>query len=587
MTASGSINRTPVNGSVYDLIVVGSGAGGLSAAVTAAHLGMRVAVLEKEPVLGGTTAWSGGWLWIPRNPLAQEAGIVEPLSEPQKYLTSIMGSKAQDPRISRFLEEGPNMVAFFRNHTAMEWIDGNVIPDFFDLPGASAGGRSICAAPYDGRKLGVWAKKLRPPLAVAAIAGMGIGYGADLKHFFNATRRLSSAFYVAGRFLKHARDLILYRRGMQLMIGNALAARLLRSCLDKDVSLFVDCHVDEVLRDQNGVNGVLLKDGTRLTAKNGVVMATGGFPHGKDLQADLFGQEIGREHFSAAPWGNTGDGLKLGRQAGAVVASDLSNAGAWAPVSLAPDGKGGFHHFPHLVERAKPGFIAVTGQGERFTNEADSYHAFMLGLFDATPVGTDPSCWLIADHRAQRHWGLGWSWPFPFPLGRYRRLGYLKSSRTLAGLAQQCDLDADTLAATVARFNEHAERGADPDFNRGASRYNRVQGDPDHGPNPSLGPLTRGPFHAVKIVPGSLGTFAGLLGDENAQVLDKDGVPIPGLYAAGNDLSSIFQGSYPSGGITLGPAMTFGYVAAHSAARSHKTHTETRQTTEGGIHAAV
>lgn len=587
MSRQTDIDESPQDGDVYDLIVVGGGAGGMSAAVTAAHLGMRVAVLEKEPVLGGTTAWSGGWLWIPRNPLAQEAGIVEPTSDPLKYLTAIMGERAKDPRIARFLDAGPQMVGFFREKTAVEWIDGNGMPDFFDLPGSVAGGRSVCAAPFDGRKLGPWIKKLRPPLAVAAIAGMGIGYGADLKHFFNATRRLRSAIYVVGRFLKHTRDLLLYRRGMQLMMGNALAARLIRSALDADVALFTDCPVTGVLHGQNGVTGVSLQNGVTLTAKKGVVIAAGGFPHAADLQAELFTDDTAGAHFSAAPPSNTGDGLKLGQSVGAVVSTDLGNAGAWAPVSLVANGKGGFHHFPHLVERAKPGFIAVAGQGVRFTNEADSYHAFMRGLFNATPKGQDPSCWLIADHRAQRHWGLGWSWPFPFPLGRYRRLGYLKSARTLDGLAQQCGLDAETLKTTVATFNANADRGVDPDFGRGASRYNQAQGDPEHRPNSSLGAVTRGPFHAVKIVSGSLGTFAGLKTDEDARVLDKTGQPIPGLYAAGNDMSSIFQGYYPSGGITLGPAMTFGYIAAHTAADHTMRTTLNTPTLQGGIHATV
>ncbi len=579
-------DAAPQDGDSYDLIVVGSGAGGLSAAVTAAHLGLRVAVLEKEPVLGGTTAWSGGWLWIPRNPLAIEAGIEEPVEAPLRYLESVMGNRARDPRIDMFLKTGPEMVRFFRDRTALEWIDGNAVPDFVDLPGSVGGGRSLCAAPYDGRGLGRWITKLRPPLGVISIGGLGIAAGADLRHFFNATRRVQSGLHVLSRLGKHAWDLVAHRRGMQLANGNALVARLLRAALDRDVALFTDCPVRMVTIERDRITGVTLETGARLNARAGVVLAAGGFPHDAALQRHLFGPETGTAHYSAAPSGNTGDGLKIGKAAGASVETDLANGGAWAPVSRVPQGDGTMAHFPHLIERAKPGIIAVTGRGERFTNEADSYHAFMRRLFDVSADTSDIHCWLIADHKAQRRWGLGWSRCFPFPLRPYQRKGYLKSAGSLAALATECGLDAATLEQTVSRFNAHAIQGKDPEFGRGESRYNKVQGDPEHRPNPALGPLTSAPFHAVRIVPGSLGTFAGLATDEYARVLDASRAPIPGLFAAGNDMSSIFAGHYPSGGITLGPAMTFGYIAAHTAA-GRMGPDATSPNIEGGPHATV
>ncbi|WP_328805883.1 FAD-dependent oxidoreductase [Salipiger abyssi] len=567
MTHKGrSIDARPEPGASYDLLVVGSGAGGLATAVTAADLGLSVAVLEKAPVLGGTSAWSGGWLWVPRNPLAVEAGIDEPSEAPLDYLAGIMGNRVGDPRIKTYLDTGPEMVRFFRDRTAVDWIDGNRVPDFTDSPGAAAGGRSVCAAPFDGRRLGPWIAKLRPPLDVISLAGMGIASGKDMAHFFNAMRRPASALYVTRRLAKHGVDLVRHGRSMQLVNGNALVAGLMRSCLDRGVDLFTDAGVSALKHEDGAVSGVTLTGGTRLHARRGVVLATGGFPHDPATRAKLFGAETGTAHYSAAPRDNTGDGIRLGAEAGGQLREDLTNAGAWAPVSLVPDGKGGFTHFPHLVDRAKPGIIAVRGRGKRFANEADSYHAFMRALFDATPAGEAPECWLIADHPAQRRWGLGWARPAPFPLAPFRRGGYLRSGRTLEALARACDLDPATLEATVARFNAQAAAGEDADFGRGASIYNRVQGDPENRPNPALGALRRGPFHAVRIVPGSLGTFAGLDADDRARVLDAGGVPIPGLFAAGNDLSSIFAGQYPSGGITLGPAMTFGYIAAHVAA---------------------
>ena len=407
--------------------------------------------------------------------------------------------------------------------------------------------------------------KLRPPLDLVSVAGMGIAAGADLNHFVNATRSFASARHAAVRFLRHGRDLAVHGRGMQLVGGNALVGRLLRSALDRGVAIRTEAPVEGLLVEDGRVVGARLggtAPGT-VRARRGVVLATGGFPHDRARIAAMFAHAPdGRGHHSAAPSSNTGDGLRMGEAVGGTVADDLVHPGAWAPVSLVPRADGSVGRFPHLVERAKPGFIAVDARGRRFVNEADSYHDFMAALFRATPAGEEPAAWLIADHAAQRRWGLGWAKPFPFPLRRYLRSGYLRRGRTLAELAVACGLDAAALEATVARFNASARAGDDPEFGRGRSAYNRVQGDAAHrGPNPSLGPLEKPPFYAVRIVPGSLGTFAGLRTDAAARVLGRDGRPIAGLFAVGNDMSSIMGGNYPSGGITLGPAMTFGYVA--------------------------
>ncbi|MAW87988.1 MAG: FAD-binding dehydrogenase [Phyllobacteriaceae bacterium] len=550
-----------------DVLVAGSGAGGLAAAVAAAFHGLSVVVAEKEPVFGGTTAWSGGWLWIPRNPLARRAGIEEDPEEPLAYLKCELGNRVADPRIPAYLANGPDMVAFFEQNTAVQWIDGNRIPDFHDTPGSRQGGRSVCARPFDGRALGQDIARLKPPLDLVSLAGMGIAAGADMNHFFNATRSARSALHVAGRLARHARDRALHGRAMQLVNGNALVARLMKSALDLGVTLMENAPITALRHDGDRVCGATLGSGVEIVARRGVVLATGGFPHDRGRIARLFDHAPdGTGHFSAAPRSNTGDGIRLGETAGARITGDEAAAGAWCPVSLVPRSDGGFAHFPHLVDRAKPGFIAVTPDGRRFVNEAGSYHDFMTALFAATPGAAKPECWLICDHRAQRRFGIGWAKPFPFPLRPYQACGYLKSGRTLEALAAPCGLPAGALAETVARFNAHAKAGDDPDFGRGRSPYNRVQGDSAHGPNPSLGALEEGPFHAVRLVPGSLGTFAGMATDAEARVLDVTGAPIPGLYAAGNDMASIFGGHYPSGGITLGPAMTFGYIAARHMA---------------------
>ncbi|MDD2867862.1 FAD-dependent oxidoreductase [Neomegalonema sp.] len=543
-----------------DVLVIGSGASGLAAAVSAAHFGLEVVVAEKAPVFGGTSAWSGGWLWIPRNPLARAAGVEEPPEAPKEYLRSELGNRAGDPRLEVFLENGPEMAAFFQDQAGMRWIGGDRIPDFHATPGAAQGGRSLSVAPYDGRALGPWIEKLRPPLDVVSLWGMGIAGGADMGHFFKATRSPRSALYAAGRILRHWRDLAFHRRGMRLVNGNALVARLMRAALDKGATLMESAPAKALLQEEGRVCGAILAtaDGDlEIRAARGVVLATGGFPHDPARLEALAGRAGGSGHRSAAPETNSGDGLRLAETAGAGVDESLAWSMALAPVSLVPRKDGSFASFPHLVERAKPGIFAVSPQGERFVNEADSYHDFMKAMLEKG----FPFCWLVADHPAQRRWGLGWSKPFPFPLGGALRSGYLRRGRTLAELARACGIPAATLEATAARFNAAAARGEDPDFQRGESLYNRVQGDAGHEPNPSLAPLARGPFYAVKIVPGSLGSFSGLKTDSAARVLDGAGRPIPGLFAVGNDMSSIMGGEYPSGGITLGPGMTFGYIA--------------------------
>jgi succinate dehydrogenase/fumarate reductase flavoprotein subunit len=559
-----------------DLLVIGSGAGGLSAAVTAAHLGLKVIVAEKEAQFGGTTAWSGGWMWLPRNPLAVEAGIVEPIDEPLAYLRHELGDRFDESRARAFLEAVPRMVEFFRSNTSLRFIDGNAIPDFHGrAPHASLGGRSLCAAPFDGRRLGARFADLKPPLPETTLWGMGIASGAELRHFFNALRKPASLWYVTQRVLAHGKDLLLHRRGLRLVNGNALVAALATSALEAGVQVRTRCPARRLLRDGERVTGAVLgtpEGAIEVQARCGVVLACGGFPHDASRKAALLPHApTGREHHSAASRGNTGDGLRLGETAGGCVATDGAQAAALAPVSLVPQADGSFAHFPHLIERGKPGLIAVTRRGRRFTNEADSYHDFMQGLLAAVPAGQPVEAWLVCDHAFMRHYGLGAAKPAPMPLAPMIDNGYLKRGQTLAELARVCGIDGDALQKTVQRYNAMALSGQDEDFAKGETPYNRMQGDAPFAaergwPNPCMGPLERGPFYAVKVVAGSLGTFAGLKTNAHAQVLDALGLPIAGLYAGGNDMNSMMAGHYPSGGITLGPAMVFGFLAAHHAA---------------------
>lgn len=569
-----------------DLLVIGSGAGGLSAAVTAAHLGLKVIVAEKDARYGGTTAWSGGWMWVPRNPLAIEAGIHEAIEKPLSYLRHELGDRFDEARARSFLDNGPRMVTFFRRKTALQFIDGNLIPDFHGhTADAATGGRSVCAAPFDGRRLGERLHDLKPPLHETTLWGMGIASGTELRHFLNALHQPASFWYVTKKVLRHWRDLLVHRRGTQLVNGNALVAALARSLLDRDGQILVNSPATRLLKDDGRVTGAVLHTphgAVHVQARRGVLLACGGFPHDAQRKQQLLPHApTGREHWSAGNPGNTGDGLRLGESGGGQVARDLVQAAALAPVSLvhrsSPGSEGSVAHFPHLIERAKPGLIAVTARGARFTNEADSYHDFMQGLLAATPAGQRPEAWLLCDHAFIRYYGLGAVKPAPMPLTPWLGNGYLKRGETLAELARACGIDAQRLQATVQRYNAMCAQGRDEDFGKGETPYNRIQGDAiratAHGlRNPCMGPVERGPFYAVKVVMGSLGTFAGLRVNTQAQVLDARGHAIAGLYAGGNDMNSMMGGHYPAGGITLGPAMTFGFIAAHHMAGIDPAH---------------
>jgi succinate dehydrogenase/fumarate reductase flavoprotein subunit len=558
-----------------DLLVAGSGAGALSAAVTAAHHGLQVIVAEKDALFGGTTAWSGGWMWVPRNRLARRAGIHEDLSAPLDYLRHELKDQFREGLHRRYLEMAPQMVDFFADHTRLQFIDGNGIPDFHgSTPSAALGGRSVCAAPYAVQAQDrEWLASLRPPLHEMTFLGMGIAAGADYRHFLEALRRWASFRHVAARVGRHLWDLLRHGRSQRLVNGHALAGALLASAVDRGVRLLASSPVVDLLQEDGRVVGARLQTPqgpVRVQARRGVVLACGGFPHDSQRRQALLPHETdGHQHHSAAWWGNTGDGLRLGESAGARMGQGAWQSAALAPVSVVQRPDGSVAHFPHLAERAKPGLIAVTADGRRFTNEADSYHDFMQSLLHVCPPG-QVQAWLVCDHAFIRHYGLGAVKPAPMPLAPWRSRGYLRTAASLTELASACGIDPQGLADTVARYNRMAAEGVDLDFDKGRSPYNRIQGDAGHaGPNPCMAPITQGPFHAVRIVPGSLGTFAGLSCDGDARALDGQGQVIEGLYACGNDMHAIMGGHYPSGGITLGPAMTFGHLAGlHAAGRT-------------------
>lgn len=537
-----------------DLVVAGSGAAGLAAAVTAAAHGLRVTLVEAAPTLGGTTAWSGGWIWAPGNPVCARAGVAPDPAAVRAYLAAVAGNRFDPARVDAFLRAAPRMIDFLERRAGLEFEPGLAIPDTYaDLPGAGTGGRSVIARPFDARRLGPALALLRRPLDETTLRGMTIQSGADLRAFLTMTRSARSLAHVAGRVLRHGRDLALHGRGMDLRNGQALVGRLLRAALDLGVDLRPATPAEGLIVAQGRVVGLRTPQGA-LQAAAGVVLACGGDPH---AAADV--------RSLAAPEAQ-GGALRLAAEAGGVPGPEPDSPDALCPVSVVPwpDGRRGL--FPHIIDRGKPGVIGVLADGRRFCNEGLGYHDYVTALRNATSGQGDARSWLVCDHRFLRRYGLGIVRPAPMPWQGWARRGYLKTADTVEGLARACGIDPAGLAATLAGWNDGAARGEDPEFGRGTSAYMRLQGDPDQRPNPCVAPIQKPPFHAVEVVPGSFGRFRGLAVDGRARVLRSDGTPIPGLWAAGTDAASPFGGFYPAGGINLGPALTFGHVAGCDAA---------------------
>lgn len=554
-----------------DVLVAGSGASGMSAAITAKYGGLDVLIVEKEARFGGTTARSGGWLWIPGTSLARAWGIVEGPDEARTYLRHEAGNSFDAARVDAFLEAGPEAVDFFTTKTAVRFDMPLTFPDYdAEAPGGKQGGRSMVARPFDGRELGDHIKDIGAPLPELTVFGIMLGSGKDIIHFMRATRSLTSAVYVAKRLTRHLMNVLRYGRGMTLTNGNALAGRLAKSAFDLKIPLWLSSPVRELIMQNGAVRGAVIERNDRrmrIVARRGVVLACGGFPHDIERRKAMFPHApSGYEHTSPGPTGNTGDGLRLAESAGGHVEDSLPNAAAWVPVSVTTRKDGSKGVMPHFIDRAKPGVIAVMRDGNRFANEGNSYHDFVQKMMKAAKPGEEIAAYLVCDHRALRRYGLGCIPPFPMPIGDYLRSGYLLKGATLQELAAAAGIDVDAFVTTVTRFNAAAVEGRDPAFGKGSRAYNRYQGDAEQGPNPCVAPLAQAPFYAIKMVIGDLGTYAGIKTDAHARALDADGQVISGLYAAGNDMTSIMGGNYPGAGITLGPALTFGYIAGRHLA---------------------
>ena len=552
----------------FDVLVIGTGASGMSTAVTAASQGLKVLVIEKGALYGGTTARSGGWLWVPGTHLATEQGIHETPGAAKAYLKDQGGTHYDEARVDAFLANGPKAIEFFTSKTCLQFDMPPVFPDYHaEAPGGTAGGRSMVTRPFDARQLGDKVKTLAPPVPELTVFGMMLGSGKELWHFLRAFKSVESFLYVAKRFGLHFFDVLRHGRGMTLTNGNALAGRLAKAGMDLGIPVWLNSPAKKLIMEGDSVVGAVIEhegQSVEVRVRRGVVLAAGGFPHDIERRKQLFPHApTGREHFTPSPTLNTGDGVRLGESAKGWLDPTIPNAAAWCPTSLVPRSDGSTGVMPHFIDRAKPGVIAVAADGHRFSNEAFSYHDFVQDLVKACKQRNlgEVMCWLICDHHHLREYGLGAVAKFPLPIGRHLRSGYLKRADTLAQLAQNIGVPEQALAQEVATFNRDVPSGVDSQFAKGSTAYNRYQGDSLVQPNPCMAPIAQGPFYAIRVVVGEIGTFAGLLTDAACRVLTQDRQVVPGLYAVGNDAASVMGGNYPGAGITLGPAITFGYVA--------------------------
>jgi succinate dehydrogenase/fumarate reductase flavoprotein subunit len=550
-----------------DVLVLGSGAGGMTAAVTAATLGLDVLLVEKADVLGGTTARSAGSVWIPNS---RHAPASDGPDKALAYLRNALGNRLDEPLVAAFLRAGPEMIAFLEDRTSVAFRPYAHHPDYLaTLEGATLSGRALEPVPFDAAVLGARLAKLRKPLPEFMLLGGMMVDRTDIGHLLNAGNSLASLCHVAGLVGRYAIDRVRFGRGARLVMGNALIGRLYHSLLERGVPILTSTTPLRLIEEQGRVLGAVLENSSgpqEVRCRRGVILATGGFSRNAALRKELTPAALCLH--SPVVETATGDGITLAGGAGGYLGTHHASNSFWAPISLRTRPDGSQAVFPHLVlDRGKPGLIAVNSDGARFVSEATNYHLFCEAMFAELRGRAAEPCFLICDDDFITKYGLGMVRPRRLNLRKLVAEGYVVRANSLADLAAGLRLPAPTLAATVARHNTFAATGVDEDFGKGSDAYQRNLGDPAHKPNPCIGSLTKPPFYAVRIYPGDIGASCGLVTNEYAQVLRKDGSSVAGLYACGNDMNSIMAGTYPGPGITLGPAMAFGFVAARHAAR--------------------
>jgi 3-oxosteroid 1-dehydrogenase len=541
----------------FDIVVAGSGAAGMTAALTAADLGLSVVVVEKAEAFGGSTARSGGGIWAPGNAVLRAAGVTDTPGQARAYLAHVAGADVPVVLQEAFLEHGPAMLDLVLAGTPLRlaWVPGYA--DYYpEAPGGLARGRSLEPVPLDSGRLGgelahLARSYLPSPVAITQAEYRWLSLGP--RH----PRAVLAGARVAGRT---ARARLRGRR--VLTLGQALVAGLRAGLLARGVPVWLGVAMTGLQVRDGRVTGVhATRDGEPLLigARRGVLIATGGFERNEEMRRRYQPEPAGAQWTTGAP-GNTGDGIRAGLDLGA--ATGLMDDAWWGPSIPLPGGP-----YFCLAERSLPGCLLVNGAGQRFVNEAAPYVDAVHAMYDGhTPENPHIPAWLVFDQRYRDRYVFAGRPPGrPLPR-RWYAAGAVVSADDLAGLARAAGVAAGGLVKTVTRFNEFAAAGRDEEFGRGDSAYDRYYGDPRCRPNPNLAPLAKPPFYAVKLVPGDLGTKGGLRTDECARVLREDGTAIPGLYAAGNASASVMGHSYAGAGATIGPAMTFGYIAARTMA---------------------
>ncbi|MEU2037047.1 3-oxosteroid 1-dehydrogenase [Nocardia niwae] len=547
----------------FDVVVVGSGAAGMTAALTAAYRGLSVTVIEKSRSFGGSTARSGGGIWIPNNPVLQREGVPDSPELARTYLKAVVGDRVPEVKQRAFLDRGPEMMRYLGARSEYwEFVYDRGYSDYHpEFPGGLAQGRSIEPAPLDGRLLGGDLHKINQPTMSGP---KGIAFTVSDFHDLNMIARTWAGKRTAIKVGMQAVGNKLRGR-LPLSLGKALAARLWLSLRDAGVPVWLNTPLTELITEADAVVGVRAEhDGTPVVikARRGVVLAAGGFEHNLPMREQYMSGPQSTE-WTVGATENVGEGIVAGQKAGAAV--DLMGDAWWGPSVRNPDGP----PFFCLAERSQPGGIMVNHAGKRFVNESAPYVNVVHKMYEqeAAGVGHIPAYFIMDQRFRDRYLFLGNFPKRPLPQ-KYLDAGIIKQAETLADLAGQIGVPPAALSATVERFNRFALAGRDEDFRRGDSAYDRYYGDPTVRPNPCLAPLEQGPFYAVEMVPGDLGTKGGLVTDEHARVLDSDDRPIPGLYAAGNNSASVMGNDYAGAGATIGPAMVFGYIAAGHIADS-------------------
>ncbi|MEH0557242.1 MULTISPECIES: 3-oxosteroid 1-dehydrogenase [unclassified Streptomyces] len=537
----------------YDVVVVGSGAAGMTAALTATRQGLSCVVVEKAATFGGSAARSGAGIWIPNNPVILAAGVPDTPAKAAAYLAAVVGPEVPADRQRAFLAHGPAMLASVMAHSPLRfrWMEG--YSDYYpELPGGLPNGRSVEPDQLDGNLLGADLARLNPSY-LQVPAGMVV-FSADYK-WLNLTAVSVRGAAVAAECLARGTKAALLGQ-KPLTMGQSLAGGLRLGLRAAGVPLWLSSPLTD-LHVENGavVGAVITRDGAPglVRARRGVVVGSGGFEHDAAMRAQYQRRPIGE--WSVGAKENTGDGIRAGQRLGADLA--LMDDAWWGPAIPLP-GQPWFC----LAERTLPGGLLVNAAGRRFVNEAGPYSDVVHTMYDQNP--TDPAipAWLITDQNYRNRYLFKDVAPtFPFPADWYSS-GAAHKAWSLDALAAAIGVPGPALRATVDRFNSLALRGDDTDFGRGDSAYDHYYTDPGVLPNSCLAPLWLPPFHAFRIVPGDLGTKGGLRTDARARVLRPDGSVIPGLYAAGNASAAVMGHSYAGAGSTIGPAMTFGYIAA-------------------------